>query len=125
MDFLGELPSDAVMPGAINCARCAVQAMVEANAIGARQVAAIGEAHVTFLAADGSFAALETCALASIEPARADALTDALLLMFTALVDGGSVALHGGYRSGLGKANGRGKCEKSDAKQRNFHGESP
>jgi hypothetical protein len=28
-------------------------------------------------------------------------------------------------RSGLAKANGGGKCEKSDAKQRNFHGVSP
>jgi hypothetical protein len=84
----------------------------------------MGGAHVPFLAADGSFAALEAAGLACIEPAGADALRDALLLVFATLVDGGGMALHR-HRCGLGKANGGTKYKNSDAKQRNFHSVSP
>jgi hypothetical protein len=113
------------MFGAVDSARGAVEAMVEPDAIGACKVSAVGGAHVALLAADGSFTALQARTLAGIEPACADTLANALLLVFTPLVDGGSVALHGncgGSGWGLCKANGCGKCEKSDAKQRNFHG---
>jgi hypothetical protein len=113
------------MFGAIDSARRAIEAMVETDAIGACKAPAVGGAHVALLAADGGFTALQASTLAGIEPAAADALANALLLVFASLVDGGGVALHGSRRHRgrrLGKANGRGKCEKSDAKQRNFHG---
>ena len=116
-------PSVVVL-GAVDGARSAVEAMIERDAVGAVQVAAIGSAHVSFLAPDGGFAAFEPASLARIEPAGSNALGDALLLVFASLVDGGDVALHRRW-CGLGKANGGTKCKKSDAKQRNFHGVSP
>jgi hypothetical protein len=64
---------------------------------------------VALLAADGGFTAFQSRTLAGIEPASADALADALLLVFTSLVDGGGMALHGSCgcsRWGLSKANG-------------------
>jgi len=52
-----------------------------------------------------------------------------MLLVDATLVDGGGMALRGDRYglsdAGLSKTNGGGKCEKSDAKQRNFHGISP
>lgn len=84
---------------------------------------------MAFLAANGGFAAFQANGLARVEPAGPDALSDAMLLVLATLVDGGGMAVHGS-RCGLGspglcKANGGGKCKKSDAKQRNFHGISP
>jgi hypothetical protein len=113
------------MFGAVDSARRAVEAMVEPDAIDACKAPAVGGAHVALLAANGRFTALQTSTLAGIEPAAANALANALLLVFASLVDGGGVAMHGSRRCcgcRLCKANGRGKCEKSDAKQRNFHG---
>jgi hypothetical protein len=103
--------------------------VVEPGAIEMIQVPMAGGAHVALLAADGSFAALQACALAGIEPSALNALPDALLLVFASLVDV-NVAVHGRWRrSGCGhslcKADGGSKCEKSDAKQRDFHGVSP
>ena len=95
-----ELPSyAAMMSGAIDGARTAMQAVVEPHAVCG--------AHAVFLAADGGFTTLKACALTGVEAAGADAFTDALLLVFTALVDGCGVALHGSRcRRGLRKANG-------------------
>ena len=97
------------MLGAVDCAGSAVEAPVEPNAIEVVEASMVGGAHVALLAPDGSFTALQTCTLAGIEPAGADALANALLLMFASLVDGGGVALHGSSgrnRCSLGKANG-------------------
>jgi hypothetical protein len=117
------------MLGAVDGARGAVEAVVEPHAVKVSEMAISGGAHVSFLAADGGFAAFQASRLARIEAAGANSLSDALLLMFAALVDGGGMALHrggcGAARGRLSKANGGGKCEKSDAKQRNFHGISP
>jgi hypothetical protein len=101
------------MLGAVDCAGSAVEAPVEPNAI------EVVEASM----------ALQACALAGIEPSALNALPDALLLVFASLVDV-NVAVHGRWRrSGCGhslcKADGGSKCEKSDAKQRDFHGVSP
>jgi hypothetical protein len=57
-----------------------VKAVVEPNAIEVIQASVVGGAHEVLLAANGSFAALEACALAGIEPAALNALPDALLL---------------------------------------------
>jgi hypothetical protein len=54
--------------------------VVEPNAIEVIQASVVGGAHEVLLAANGSFAALEACALAGIEPAALNALPDALLL---------------------------------------------
>jgi hypothetical protein len=97
------------MFGAVDSARGAVEAMVEPDAISACEMSAAGGAHVALLAADGGFTAFQSRTLAGIEPASADALADALLLVFTSLVDGGGMALHGSCgcsRWGLSKANG-------------------
>jgi hypothetical protein len=104
-----ELPNYAAMFGAVDSARGAVEAMVEPDAIGACKVSAVAGAHVALLTADGGFTALQARTLAGIEPAAADALPNALLLVFPSLVDGGGVALHGSSRCsrwGLCKANG-------------------
>ena len=98
--------------------------MVEPDAIDPVEAAMGGEAHMPLLAADGGFAALQTASLPGIEPAAVDALGDALLLMFASLVDCYGVVLHG-LRCGLSKTKGGCQCQKSDAKQRNFHGGSP
>jgi hypothetical protein len=88
--------------------------MVEPDAVIVVQAPAIGGAHMAFLAADGDFAALQPVGLAGVELAGANTLANALLLVFAALVDGCGVALHG-RGCGLGKANSRSQCEKSNA----------
>ena len=118
------LPPRGVVLVAVDGARGAVEATIERDAVGAGEAAVMGGAHVSFVAADGGFAALQAVGLARVEAAGADALRDALLLVFAALVDGGGMALHR-RRCGLGKANGGTKCKNSDAKQRNFHSVSP
>src|ERR1035438_2173352 len=118
------LPPEAVFV-AIDGARGAVEAMVEADTVTAGEATAIGGAHVALLTADGGFAALEAAGLACVEAATAAAPCDALLLELAALVDGGGVALCRGLsfnRSSLAEADGGSKCQKSDAKQGNFHG---
>jgi hypothetical protein len=114
------------MFGAIDGARGAVEAVIETNAIDVIEAPMAGSPHVPLLAANRGFAAFQAGALAGIEPAALDALPDALQLECASLVDGSGVALHG-RRCGcyLRKANGGSKCEKSDAKQRDFHGVSP
>ncbi len=52
------------------------------------------DAHHAFLVADRGLAAFQTSALASIEAASLDALCNALLLDFAALVNSGGMALH-------------------------------
>jgi hypothetical protein len=88
--------------------------MVEPDAVIVVQASAIGGAHVAFLAANRPFAALQPDGLAGVELAAANALGNALLLVFAALVDGCGVTLHG-RGCGLGKANGRSQGEKSNA----------
>ena len=120
-----ELLLPEAMFRAVDGARRTVEAMVQTDPIRTSETAAIGETHVAFLPADGCFTALHAHCLARVEPASSDSLRDAPLLMFAALIDGGGMTLHrnsGSVRDPLGKANGGGKCEKSDAKQRNFHG---
>jgi hypothetical protein len=79
-----------------------------------------------FCAGDFGFFAFEACTLARIDAAGADALADAALLVGTSLIDGHVVLrnrrllLHNGCS--LRKTNGGSQCEKSDAKQREFHG---
>jgi hypothetical protein len=117
------------MFGAVNGARSAIEATVEPDAVRAGQVATVSGTHVALLPANGGFTAFQPDGLACVKPAGADALSDAALLMYAALVDGGGMAMHGGWRglgnAGLCKANGGRKCKKSNAKQRNFHGVSP
>jgi hypothetical protein len=95
--------------------------MVESNAVAASEAAAIVGAHVPFRASDGCFAALQAACLTGGELAASYTLPNALLLVFTALVDCGWMA-RGMHGSSLAKANGGAKCEKSDAKHRKFHG---
>jgi hypothetical protein len=124
-----ELAFCVAMFGAVNGARRAIEAAVEPDAVRAGQVATVSGAHVALLSADGGFTAFQPNDLARVEPAGADAMSNAALLMYATLVDGGGVAMHGGRcglgNTGLRKANGGRKCEKSNAKQRNFHGVSP
>lgn len=100
----------AAMVGAIDCARSAVEAMVETGAVTAVEAAVIGGAHPVRLAADGSFAALELDCLAGVDAACLDAVANALLLVVAALADGCGVALRqsrrGRGRGSLSKANG-------------------
>jgi hypothetical protein len=63
------------------------------------------DAHHAFLVADGGFATFQTSALAGVEASTMDALRDALLLVFAALVNGGGMALDGSRRC-LSKAKG-------------------
>jgi hypothetical protein len=124
---------ELLLPEAMFCAvdgaRGTVEAVVQTDPIRTSETAAMGETHVAFLPADGGFAAFQAHCLARVEPATSNSLCDTLLLMFAALVDGGGVALRRSSSRSvgnrLGNANGGGKCEKSDAKQRNFHGLSP
>jgi hypothetical protein len=117
------------MFGAVNGTRGAIEAAVEPDAVYAGEAATVGCAHLALLASNGTFAAFQPNGLARVEPAGPDALSNATLLMLATLVDGGGMAVHGDRRglgnSGLCKADGGGKCKKSDAKQRNFHGISP
>jgi hypothetical protein len=85
---------------------------------------AIGIAHVSFLATDGGFAAFQVTRFTAGELAAAYSLRDAKLLICTALVDGGRMAWRRN-RGVLGNAEGGAESEKSDAKQRGFHGVSP
>jgi hypothetical protein len=108
----------------------AIEAMIQAHALGAVESATICSAHAVFLASDGSFAALDAGALTGIDAPGADGLTNASLLVGAALVDGGGMVLRNcsawrDCRSILRKANGGGKCQEPDAKQRDFHGVSP
>jgi hypothetical protein len=98
--------------------------MIERDAVWAREMTAVGCAHVSFFAANRGFAALQMARFAPVELAASFALRDAMLLKGTALVDGGRMAWrrNGGV---LSDAEGGAKCEKSDAKQRGFHGVSP
>ena len=115
-----------VMPGAIDRSRGVVEAVVQPDAIEVCQASSAAGAHAVFLAADRSFAAFQARALACVEASTADTLPDSLLLEIASLVDGCGMALHRrGYWCGLRKAKGGSKCQKSDAKQRNFHGVSP
>jgi hypothetical protein len=93
---------------AVDGARGAVEAMVESDAIGTGEAAAVGNAHVPFRAADAHFAAFEAVCLARREAACSYGPRDAMLLHGTALVDGGMVSRIGMRRrwSGLAKANG-------------------
>jgi hypothetical protein len=102
----------------------AVEAVIEPDAVGAGKMTAIGIAHMSFLAAYRGFAAFEVTCFGPGELATPYALRDAMLLKFTALVDGGRMAWRRN-RSVLGNAEGGAECEKSDAKQRGFHGVSP
>jgi len=107
------------MFGAVDSARSTVEAMVEPHPVNAVQAAVAGGAHVAFLAAEGGFAAFQANCPSCVQAAGSDALRDAPLLVLAALIDGGGMALHGGWRGldwgRLGKADGRSKCEKSDA----------
>jgi hypothetical protein len=85
---------------------------------------AMGGAHMSLLAADGYFAAFQVTSFAPGELSTPHALCDAMLLKRTALVDGGRMAWRRN-RGILGEAEGGAQCEKSDAKQRGFHGVSP
>jgi len=91
--------------GAVDGARGVVEVPVEPDAVYAIEAAMAGEAHVALLAANGGFTALQSRALAGIEPSAVDALGDALLLMLASLVDGDGVALRG-LRCGLSKTKG-------------------
>jgi hypothetical protein len=95
--------------------------MVERNTIAAGKPSVIAAAHVPFFAADGDFAAFQVTGFASGKLSASYALGNAVLLKFAALVDGGGMAGRR-HRSSLAKPDRRAKCEKSDAKQRSFHG---
>jgi len=77
---------------AVDCTRGVVQAMVEPHAGCAIETSMAGGTHVAFLASDGSLAAFQPAGLPGVQTAGPDALCDALLLMFAALVDGHGVA---------------------------------
>jgi hypothetical protein len=79
--------------------------MVESNAVTVCEASAVGGAHAMFLASDGGFAALKVSSFASGELSASHALRNAVLLIFTALVDVGT----------LTEGNGGAKCENSDA----------
>jgi len=115
MDSCCGLVTQAAMLVAVDSARGAVEPVVEPDAVPAGQTAMIGYAHVVFLAANGGLAALQPGALTGIEPAAADALRNALLLVLAALVDDCGVALHG-HGCSLSKTKGGSECQKSDAK---------
>jgi hypothetical protein len=87
-------------------------------------MAMIGCTHVPFLTAYRGFAAFQVTSFAPGELAAPNTLRDAMLLKFTALVDGGRMAWRRN-RGVLGNAEGGTESEKSDAKQRGFHGVSP
>jgi len=97
------------MFGAIDCARSPVEAVIEPGAICMCEAAMACRAHESFLVPDGGFAAFKVSRLARVEASTVDALRDALLLVFAALVDRGGMALHRSRsRCGrcLSKANG-------------------
>jgi hypothetical protein len=107
-EFRRELPSyAAMMLGAIDGARIAVHATIEPHAIDAGKMATVRGAHAVFLTTNGGFAALQACTLGRVETPAADALPNALLLVFATLVDGCGMALHGSWsRCCLRKADG-------------------
>jgi len=98
----------------VNGARGTVEATAERDAAGPGEAAVIGGAHLSFLATDGGFAAFQAPCFARSKLASPYTLRDAVLLVFTALVDGG-VTSYGRWGC-LAKADGGAKCEKSDAK---------
>jgi hypothetical protein len=101
-----------------------VQSAIEHYAISVVEMTAIGGTHMSFLAADGNFAAFQATCFVPGELAAPYALCNPVLLNRTALVDGGRMAWRRN-RGILGEAEGGAQCEKSDAKQRGFHCVSP
>jgi hypothetical protein len=81
------------MLGTIDRARTPVEAMIEPDAISAVESAMARNAHHPFLTPNCSLAAFQASALACIEASTLDALRDALLLVFTSLVNGDGMAL--------------------------------
>jgi hypothetical protein len=75
------------MPGAINGARRVIEPVIETHAVEVSQAAIVGEAHVPFLATDGSFTPHEAVSLAGAERAIAHAHGDAFVLEGASLVD--------------------------------------
>jgi len=84
--------------------------MVERDAVGTVEAAAVGGAHMAFRAADAHFAVFKAICLPRREATGSYALRDAVLLHGTALVDGGVmrriIMRRSWRRSGLAKANG-------------------
>jgi len=83
----GEPCATSGMPGAIDCFRGVIQAVIELDAVEAGKASVVGEAHVPFLAADGGFTLHEAMGLAGAESAGAHSLNNALVLEGTSLVD--------------------------------------
>jgi len=96
------------MLGAVDSARCPVKPVIEPDTLSAGKAAMAPQPHVrphaAFLAADGSLSPFQASSPSCIEPARLDALRNALLLIVMSLVDGSGMLFRG--RRGLRKANG-------------------
>jgi hypothetical protein len=116
-----------------------IQPVVEPDSVKAGKPTVVGEAHVSFLTADGGFTLHEAVSLTRPESAGARALCDAIALEGASLIEvctaiklvlalGYSGALRGRWsllRSSLSKAKSGGQCKESYANEREFHGVSP
>jgi hypothetical protein len=100
---------DAVVPGAIDAARCGVHPVIEDPPIARSEAAVVANAHGVHLAMNVLVLPLKARGLTNIELAIAEAVGNASLLVDLALGDGGLLC---GMRGRLSDGEGRRRKER-------------